>query len=230
MTFCHKYAYDAFGNLLASTGALSQPYGYVGQEFYYTGPNLGLQLLGMRWYDPQMGRFVARDPIGTRGGINLYGYVDSVGKPLNTNLYSYAENNPVNYSDPTGLQKWIPFRAEPPKKPVLPDWIKKTVREFYENFGGKMTDQKINRFVRNLPTILKCTVKKISIPGPPGIGIPETVLSCGTCLGCFAVGWVPQVYPFIANPCWVACGMCVANTGLNVRAFMECAREVLECK
>jgi len=83
---------------LYSSGSLSQSYRYVGQQFYYTEGDLGRKLLGMRWYDAEVGRFVARDPIGTRSGINLYGYVDSVGKPL----YMYAGNNPVNKVDPTG--------------------------------------------------------------------------------------------------------------------------------
>ena len=40
-----------------------------------------------RWYEPKLGRFISRDPIGFEGGINLYGY---------------AENSPVNFIDPDG--------------------------------------------------------------------------------------------------------------------------------
>ncbi|MEW6518580.1 MAG: RHS repeat-associated core domain-containing protein [Thermodesulfobacteriota bacterium] len=43
------------------------------------------------YYDPQIGRFISRDPIGFNGG-------DVV-------LYGYAQNNPVNFVDPEGLQK-----------------------------------------------------------------------------------------------------------------------------
>ena len=45
-------------------------------------------LLTHRYYDPNTGRFVTRDPIGYKGGINLYGFVG---------------NNPVNRSDPSGF-------------------------------------------------------------------------------------------------------------------------------
>jgi hypothetical protein len=41
-----------------------------------------------RWYDSGQGRFISEDPIGLNGGINLFGYVG---------------NNPVGFSDPSGL-------------------------------------------------------------------------------------------------------------------------------
>ncbi len=47
-----------------------------------------------RAYDPNVGRWLSRDPIGHRGGLNLYGYVN---------------NNPVRFSDPLGLE---PFELE----------------------------------------------------------------------------------------------------------------------
>ncbi len=43
------------------------------------------------------------DPIGLEDGINLWPYVDSVGKPFDTNLYTYTGDNPVNWIDPLGL-------------------------------------------------------------------------------------------------------------------------------
>lgn len=52
----------------------------------------GLILCTHRYYDPQQGRFVTRDPIGYAGGINLYGYV---------------RNNPGNESDPLGLRGYM---------------------------------------------------------------------------------------------------------------------------
>ena len=51
-------------------------------------PTAGLLLLGQRYYEPHLGRFVTRDPLGYEGGINLY---------------AYCGNNPVMNIDPSGL-------------------------------------------------------------------------------------------------------------------------------
>jgi putative toxin of predicted polymorphic toxin system len=48
----------------------------------------GLLLLTNRYYDPGTGRFLTRDPLGSAGGMNLYGYVG---------------NGPLAVADPSGL-------------------------------------------------------------------------------------------------------------------------------
>jgi len=49
----------------------------------------GLSYYGYRFYNPALGRWMTRDPIGEKGGLNLYGFVG---------------NNPVNRIDPFGLK------------------------------------------------------------------------------------------------------------------------------
>jgi len=49
----------------------------------------GVVEYGYRYYNPQMGRWLNRDPIGENGGLNLYGFVD---------------NDGINYWDYLGLQ------------------------------------------------------------------------------------------------------------------------------
>jgi RHS repeat-associated protein len=76
---------------------------YPGQ---YYDQETGLHYNYFRYYDPTTGRYITPDPIGLEGGINLFAYVDSVGKPHSgTNLYAYTENNPVNFVDPLGLAR-----------------------------------------------------------------------------------------------------------------------------
>ncbi|WP_458250536.1 RHS repeat-associated core domain-containing protein [Geobacter anodireducens] len=75
--------YDAWGNVIAATGAIPQ-YGYTGREPDTT----GLVYYRARYYDPSTGTFIQKDPIGLTGGVNPYAYV---------------QNNPVNLTDPEGL-------------------------------------------------------------------------------------------------------------------------------
>jgi RHS repeat-associated protein len=63
--------------------------GYTGREW---DAEANLYYYRARWYDPQVGKFISEDPIGLKGGINLYGYV---------------ENNPLGFRDPMGLDKEI---------------------------------------------------------------------------------------------------------------------------
>lgn len=87
-------AYDAYGNPLNGSSTNPTPYGYGGQAGYYTDSETGLILATYRYYDPQEGRWINRDPIGYAGGMNLY---------------RYCGNNPVNYLDPLGLYSWADF-------------------------------------------------------------------------------------------------------------------------
>ncbi len=75
--------FDAWGNKVASTGTTPH-YGYTGREPDET----GLIYYRARYYDPTLGRFTQRDPIGLIGGVNRY---------------AYALGSPISYTDPLGL-------------------------------------------------------------------------------------------------------------------------------
>jgi len=83
------YAYDAYGNLLESPGSVEQSYTYTGREF---DSETGLYYYRARYYDAVIGRFLQKDPIGLKGGLNLYRYVF---------------NNPVRFTDPSGTDVWL---------------------------------------------------------------------------------------------------------------------------
>ena len=87
-TIGQSRTYDAFGNATASSGTWKGPFGYAG-EFGYQEDATGLKLLGHRYYDPSLGRFLTRDPIQD-----------------GRNWYAYCENNPVASIDPGGLFRY----------------------------------------------------------------------------------------------------------------------------
>ncbi|MGB9607900.1 MAG: RHS repeat domain-containing protein, partial [bacterium] len=84
--------YDAWGNVLQSSGTVPNPYLYVGELSYYADSDAGMYLLTQRWYNPVIGRFVVRDPLSKSLGVKLQ------------MSYIYAHANPVNFVDPSGLR------------------------------------------------------------------------------------------------------------------------------
>ncbi|MDG2123280.1 MAG: DUF2235 domain-containing protein, partial [Verrucomicrobiales bacterium] len=81
------YQYDPYGNLLQATGPAAQinPFRFSTK---YHDDTTGLIYYGLRYYDPNHGRWISRDPIGEDGG---------------TNLYSFVGNDPINATDLLGL-------------------------------------------------------------------------------------------------------------------------------
>jgi RHS repeat-associated protein len=83
----NKYAYDEHGKVLNQEEAISNPFKYVGR-FGVMDEGNGLLYMRARFYDPEIGRFISKDPIGFAGG--------------DLNLYAYVANNPINNIDPQG--------------------------------------------------------------------------------------------------------------------------------
>jgi RHS repeat-associated protein len=83
------YTYDSYGKLVASTGAITNPFQYTGREF---DSETGTYYYRARYYDENVGRFLSEDPIRFWGGIDFY---------------AYTLNNPANWVDPFGLEVQI---------------------------------------------------------------------------------------------------------------------------
>lgn len=85
-----EYAYDSWGNILSSSGAMAQtnPFRYRG---YYYDSESGFYYLQSRYYDPQIGRFISADSYASTGQ-DFVGY----------NMFAYCGNNPVTRADGSG--------------------------------------------------------------------------------------------------------------------------------
>jgi RHS repeat-associated protein len=119
------YLYDSLGNVSVVTGENGlplqnytySPYGstmnveydpvnnlrFVGRYGGYHDDDTGLTYFWHRWYSDEDGRWVSRDPLNIKGGLNLFTYTDTVGKALKINSFQYAYNNPVYWIDANGL-------------------------------------------------------------------------------------------------------------------------------
>jgi len=86
------HLFSAHGTSL--NGTLNEPFGYKAQFGYYTDTETDLQLLTHRYYDPNAGRFLTRDPISYVGGINLYSYVEN--NPLATPILLVCARKEMN--------------------------------------------------------------------------------------------------------------------------------------
>ena len=75
-TVTARQRYDAFGNIVEQTGTTPSNYGFSTKPMEKV---TGLHYYGYRHYDPLTGRWPSRDPIGERGGINLYAFVGNNG-------------------------------------------------------------------------------------------------------------------------------------------------------
>ncbi len=84
------YNYDAFGTLVSGTGSTPNDYLFVGEQF---DANVGFYYLRARYMNPFTGRFITRDT-----------YEGTTSDPSTLHKYLYVANDPVNKTDPSGLE------------------------------------------------------------------------------------------------------------------------------
>ncbi|PZR76763.1 MAG: hypothetical protein DLM73_01680 [Chthoniobacterales bacterium] len=95
-TVREKYTYDAFGRPTVSDwdGENARSWSWYGNRFMFSGrewiPELGIYDYRNRMYHPGLGRFLQTDPVGFDAG--------------DMNLFRYCADDPVDRSDPTGLE------------------------------------------------------------------------------------------------------------------------------
>jgi RHS repeat-associated protein len=86
--------YKAWGEAKVVVEKIRNPLRFQGQYFDH---ETGLHYNRFRYYDPEIGRYLSKDPIGFAGGLNLHAYVA----------------NPTQWVDPLGLWDRFPFANDP---------------------------------------------------------------------------------------------------------------------
>ena len=94
-TIVTRYDYTSYQGPVKVSGTLEATFQTIGRYYHHAGS--GLELALYRAYDAELGRWLSEDPIGERGGLNLYGYVG---------------NSPVMAVDRLGLEQYIVFKPE----------------------------------------------------------------------------------------------------------------------
>jgi len=81
-----SYTYDPFGGVAAAGEASNNPFQFTGRE----NDGTGLQYNRARYYSPASSRFLSQDPSGFAGS--------------GPELYQYAGDDPIDFTDPSGLE------------------------------------------------------------------------------------------------------------------------------
>ncbi len=81
-----QYTYDPYGNIIESSGPLADVFSF-GFSTQYHDRDTGMVGYKRRFYRPDLGRWLNRDPIEEEGGENLY---------------AFCRNNAIIYYDPNG--------------------------------------------------------------------------------------------------------------------------------
>ena len=121
---------SAFGQAVASSGSSTSAYQYGATSGYRTEGDAGLTLVGCRFYDAQVGRFLTRDT------------------DLDEAPYVYCDGDPINLVDVDGhAPHKPPTKPKPPKppkpqpEPQPPAWWPDKIEAGIEpgGIGGKIT-------------------------------------------------------------------------------------------
>jgi RHS repeat-associated protein len=164
-----SYRYDPFGNLISSSGAYAtnNVYRFSSKELHV---DSGMYCYLYRFYDPNLQRWIGRDPFGEMS-------VDPEERPLGSlrltiasrseeNLYSFCLNSPVDFSGGLGLisYDWQGFK-EDWGLPADSEWggLKFPFDFFCTSKPRNCTTEAVQCAARGVTV---CTAFEAALPGP----------------------------------------------------------------
>ena len=147
-TIVETYDYDAYGRTkVFNASGTELPESEIGNRYCFQGREIdwatGLYYFRARWYNPEDGRWLSKDPIGIAGGLNLY---------------EFCGSNPVNFVDPDGED----FKT----------WAKTTwtvTRLVVQLHGGELAHETVRAAAKG-KAVATQIVKKIGPKGASAIG------------------------------------------------------------
>ncbi|MCK4981820.1 MAG: RHS repeat-associated core domain-containing protein [Victivallaceae bacterium] len=159
-----KYEYSPFGVQTLSTGAYAATNPFRFSSEYYDSET-ELVYYNYRYYSPALGKWLSRDPIGERGGSNLYAMVN---------------NNPVDYWDKLGLKKKCDCLTDDEINNLLfldgysnrpafgaDDFLDKQPEWFAEDVRNPLADIFLNAALNVAKNVLKDMIKDMIYNPPP---------------------------------------------------------------
>ena len=122
------YGYDDFGRIVSQSGSLADFFRHRFSTKYYE-DETGLYYYGYRFYSPVLMRWLNRDPVGERGGLNLYAFCN------NAQLFKID-------ADGYSIFNYIPFTS--------------TILSAIENYLGHIPGSSVTDYSFVSPTDCRC--------------------------------------------------------------------------
>ena len=203
-----NYEYGAFGEEDGQQIELaSTPFRYTGRWGGYSDADVGGVLNWNRWYGPEAGRWVSRDPIGIFGGINSYVYV---------------LNQATLQIDPLGLRGLDMRFLIPRPNPEYEKWKRERDKEAQrgqerENARWNKINDDSNRRTKESACFgnefWPCVAKEFLPKPDDGAGNIVDTATYGAC-------WTCKTFK---QP--VACGLCLGVALYKAAPIVNCAKD-----
>ncbi len=191
-----RYEYGPFGEtLVVEENGVSNPFRFSTK---YLDSETGLYYYGYRYYNPVTGRWLSKDPVGERGGMNLYGFVGNNGV-LRVDTWGLMDMDGSDREDRAQDHDLpqLPPTTYPPNDPTIFDNVTTHTEQggqtnqtqfFNTNYGTQVEDAKkeiIERFNKQLQKA--CKLGHLALLNETSVqGIAANDLEDNLAIGSFA--------------------------------------------